>query len=172
MGRNLIIYPMQFVLLVLVQVLVLNNIQFSGYINPYLYILFILWLPVEAPKWLVMVLAFLIGFSVDLFSDTLGMHTSASIFLAFCRPGILRFLAPRDGYEANQIPNLQTMGLNWFVSYISIGTLLHHLFLFFVEVFRFTEALSTIGRTLASSIFTLLLILLTQLFFYNREVRK
>jgi len=172
MIRSFITYPLQFILLVLVQVLVLNNIQFSGFINPYLYILFILWLPIETPSWLVMVLACFLGLSVDLFTDTMGMHASASIFLAFCRPGILRFLAPRDGYETNQIPNLQMMGIVWFISYVSIATILHHLFLFFIEVFRFSEFLSTFGRAMASSVFTLLLIFITQLFFYNQEARK
>jgi len=172
MIRSVIKYILQFILLILVQVLVLNNIQLSGFINPYLYILFILWLPIETPKWTVMLLACFLGFSVDLFTDTLGMHTSASIFLAFCRPALLRFLAPRDGYESNQIPNVQQLGFVWFLSYVIIGTILHHLFLFFVEVFRFSEAFSTIGRSIVSSLFTVLLILMTQLFFYNKEARK
>ena len=172
MIRNIIKYALQFVLLILVQVLVLNNIQFTGYINPYLYILFILWLPIEIPNWALMTLACLVGLFVDLFTDTLGMHTSASIFLAYCRPGILRFLAPRDGYEVNQIPNVQQLGFSWFISYVVLATVAHHFFLFFVEVFRFSDALSTIGRSLASSVFTVLLILMTQIFFFNKEARK
>lgn len=172
MIRNFISYPLQFVVLVLVQVLLLNNIQFSGYINPYVYILFILWLPIEIPKVLLMLLACLIGLSVDVFSNTLGMHTSASIFLAFCRPSILRFLAPRDGYELNQSPNMKQLGLQWFLSYAGIAIVLHHIFLFYVEVFGFTDFFSTLGRSLSSSVFTLLVVLMVQFFFSNVEAKK
>ena len=172
MIKNLITYPLQFILLVLLQIVVLNNIQFSGFINPYLYIIFILWLPFTTPKWLLLTIGFILGFSVDTFSDTLGMHTSASIFLAFCRPYVLNGLAPRDGYEANQLPGYQNFGFIWFLSYAAILTFLHHIFLFLVEVFRFNDFSLTLGRTLASTIFTLLLICITQLFKYNSEARK
>jgi hypothetical protein len=172
MIRQFFTFPIQFILLVLVQVLVLNNIQFSGFINPFLYILFVLWLPIETPKWLVLVLSMSIGLAVDIFSDTLGMHTSASIFLGYCRPYILKAIAPREGYEVNQKPSIQDLGFNWFLAYSTLCVLLHHLFLFFVEVFRFSEPFSTIGRSLASAFFTLILILITQFFFYNAEARK
>ena len=162
-------YPIQFCLLVLLQVLILNNIQFSQYINPYLYIIFILWLPIETPKWALLLVAFFLGGAVDVFSNTLGMHMSASLFLAFCRPGILRVLSPRDGFEPNQIPGIKDFGLAWFISYAAIMTLLHHLFLFYVEVFRFSDFFLTLGRVFASALFTLLLILISQYFKYNAE---
>jgi len=171
MIRNLLTYPILFGFFVLIQVLILNNIQLSGYINPYLYILFILWLPVETNRALVMLVAFLLGISIDVFSNTVGMHAAASVFLAFCRPYILQFMAPRDGYEGDQIPGIQSFGLRWFVTYSTIAVLLHHLFLFYTEIFRFSEFFSTLGRVLASSIFTLVLIVLAQLFRYNTEQR-
>lgn len=169
MVRSLILYPIQFILLVAIQVLVLNNIQFSGYINPYLYIIFILWLPFETPNWLLLSIAFVLGLSVDIFSDTLGMHTSACLFMAFCRPFILNRIAPRDGYDSNQNPSIQDFGIAWFVGYASILCLLHHLFLFTVEIFRFSDYFSTLGRALASSFISILLIVLTQFLRYNTE---
>lgn len=119
-----------------------------------------------------MLLALLLGVSVDVFSDTLGMHSSATIFLAFVRPSILKFLAPRDGYEPTQTPSVNEMGLAWFLGYVSICTFLHHLFLFFVEVFRFTDFFDTIGRVLASTVFTIVLIMITQLFHYNADAKR
>ena len=172
MIKNIITYPLQFILLVLLQVMVLNNIQFSSFVNPFLYILFIIWLPIDTSKLLVMTLAFFIGISVDVFTDTLGMHTSACVFLAFVRPFILSLLAPRDGYEANQKPTMNDFDLQWFLIYASLCTLLHHLFLFFVEIFTFSDFFSTLGRALASSGFTLLLIMIIQFFYYNAEARK
>lgn len=172
MIRSIITYPLQFILLVFIQILVLNNVQLSGSINPFLYILFILWLPVEMNKLLVMLVAFFTGMTIDVFSDTMGMHASACVFLAFVRPYVLAALAPRDGYELNQRPSLNQFGFQWFVIYASICTFLHHLFLFFVEVFRFSEFLDTLWRTLASSFFTLVLILIMQYFNYNAESKR
>ncbi len=93
--RNII----RFVLLVLFQVLVFNNIQLGGYLNPYIYVLFLLLMPFETPRWLLLVAAFTLGISIDVFSNTLGIHTSATVFMAFIRPFVLDFIAPRDGYE-------------------------------------------------------------------------
>lgn len=159
-------------MLVLIQVIILNNVQYSSFVNPFLYILFVLWLPIEMNKALVMLLAFLIGLSVDVFSDTMGMHASASVFLAFIRPFVLSILAPRDGYEANQKPSLNQFGMQWFLIYAGFCTFLHHLFLFIVEVFTFSDFMNTIGRVLASSVFTLLLIMIIQYFHYNAETKK
>ena len=92
--RNLL----RFAVLVLVQVLILNNIQISGYLNPYVYVLFVLLLPFETPNWLLLVVAFLLGLSIDLFSQTPGIHAFATVFMAFFRPFILNVLSPRDGY--------------------------------------------------------------------------
>ena len=72
----------RFVVLVFIQVAILNNIQISGFINPYMYVLFILLLPFETPNWILLVLSFFLGLSIDIFSNTLGMHASASVFMA------------------------------------------------------------------------------------------
>lgn len=172
MIKNIITYPFQFVLFVLLQVLILNNIQLGGTINPFLYILFILWLPIETNKALVMGIAFVLGLSIDVFTDTMGMHASACVFLAFARPFMLNILAPRDGYELNVSPTAGTLGWFWFIRYAAIGIFLHHFFLFFVEVFRFTEFFDTMGRVLASSVFSLLLISLAQFFTSNTEEKR
>lgn len=172
MVRNLITYPLQFIFFVLLQGLVLNNVQFSSIINPYLYILFILWLPIETPKFVLLLVSFILGLSVDLFSNTVGMHASATLFLAFCRPFVLRFFEPRDGYEPNQKPGLNHFSLSWFLIYTLILTFLHHLFLFYVEVFRFSDFFSTLSRVIASTVFTVTLILISQFFVYNAEDRR
>ncbi|MEQ8908982.1 MAG: rod shape-determining protein MreD [Vicingaceae bacterium] len=172
MVRSFITYPFQFFFFVLVQVLVLNNMQFSSMINPYLYIIFLLWLPIETPKWFLLAVAFVLGIAVDMFTNTMGMHASACIFLAFCRPFILGLMAPRDGYEPNQKPGIKDFGIAWFVTYATILTLLHHLFLFYVEVFRFENFFSTLARVFASTLFTLVLIVISQYFRYNAEDRS
>src|SRR5690554_6942001 len=162
MIRYILLTILQFIFLIILQTLILNNIQFSGYINPYLYILFILWLPLKTPKFLLLFLAFCLGLVVDIFSNTIGMHTAATVILAFSRPYILQILEPREGYEVNQSPNIQNFGLKWFTAYAAMLTFLHHIFLFYIEVFRFTDFFSTFIRVIFSWIFTMILIIIAQ----------
>ncbi|NNF81959.1 MAG: rod shape-determining protein MreD, partial [Flavobacteriaceae bacterium] len=81
----------RFILLVLIQVLVLNNINFLGYINPYIYILFILLYPIQNNRLLFIFLSFLLGLFVDIFLDSGGVHAAASVFIAYFRPLFLKF---------------------------------------------------------------------------------
>jgi rod shape-determining protein MreD len=164
LGRNII----RFLVLVLAQILVLNNIQVSGYIVPYIYVLFILLLPFEIPGWMLLLTGFALGITVDLFTQTPGMHASATVFMAFLRPWVLEMSAPRDGYEAGTFPRLYYMGFQWFLRYTVILVLAHHFMLFYIEVFRFSEFFSTLLRVLLSSLFSVILIMLSQYFIYRK----
>jgi len=162
--RNII----RFIVLVLVQVLIINNIQISGFIVPYFYILFILLMPFETPKWVLLVSAFTLGLVVDLFTQTPGMHAAASVLMAFLRPFILEMSAPRDGYEAGTFPRVHYYGFQWFLRYTVILVLAHHFILFYIEVFRLSEFFSTFLRVLLSSLFSVILIMLSQYFIYRK----
>lgn len=159
----------RFIFLVLLQGLILNNVDLFGFVTPYLYVLVILLFPLEMNKSLVLVLSFLLGMGIDMFSHTWGMHTSAAVFAAFMRPLLLRVLAPRDGYPVGVTPDMSHMGINWFLVYAFILIFFHHLFLFFVEVFRFSEFFYTLGRSLASMIFTFLLVILAQFLTFRQK---
>lgn len=159
----------RFFLLILLQVLVFDNMQLNGYINPYVYVLFILLLPFETPQWLLLISAFLLGFGVDLFSDTMGMHTAACVFMAFCRPGVLRFVFSSKDYEVGITPGINDLGFNWFIRYSIILVLIHHLLFFYLEVFNFHEFFYTLGRVILSTIATLLLIIIGQYLFYKKK---
>ena len=156
-------------ILVLFQVLVLNNIQVSGYINPYMYVLFILLLPFETPRWLLLISGFAIGISIDLFANTLGMHTSATVFMAFLRPYVLKVIVPHDEYESGTYPRLYYFGFTWFLKYSLVLVFLHHTFLFYVEVFRITFFFHTMLRVMLSTLFSVFLIILSQFFIYRKQ---
>ena len=159
----------RFLFLLLFQVLILNNIQLSGYLNPFLYVLFILMLPFQTPDWLVLVLSFFLGISVDMFADTGGLHAAASVLLGFLRKPILRLVSPREGYDVNHKPTIQQFGFGWFFTYAGILVFVHHLFLFYMEAFRFSEFFSTFFRVILSSLFTLVLIFISQFFFSKNK---
>jgi rod shape-determining protein MreD len=155
----------RFFLLIALQILILNNIQFSGFINPYLYVLFILMLPFETPKWIVLILAFIMGISIDIFSDSAGMHAAAATFMGYCRPYVLNIIKPRDGYEFSLNPTYSDMGVNWFITYAGILIFLHHLVYFYIEIFRMNEFFIIFLRVILSSVFTLLLVIFSQMLF-------
>lgn len=158
-------------ILVLIQVFVLNNIQLGGYINPYLYVLFILLLPFEIPGWLLLLISLITGLTIDMFTNTQGMHAAATVFLGFLRPYMLSLISPRDGYEFGTKPSISHLGFTWFITYAGILVFLHHLLLFYIEVFRFSEFFSTFFRVIVSSVFTLVLIVIVQFLFPAKKPR-
>ena len=165
-------FIMRFILLLGMQVLVLNHIQLGGYINPFLYVMFILMLPVRLPKVLLLFIAMLTGLTVDVFSNTMGMHAAASLFIGFLRPAWLRIMAPRDGYEADAVPSIRNFGFQWYLVYASVLVFAHHFLLFYLEVFRLSEFFSTFIRIVLSSLVTLVLIILAQYLFTKPEGRN
>ena len=168
MINSLLRYTGLFALIILIQVLLMDNIQFSGYINPYVYILFIILLPFEIQSWQLLSLAFVTGLTMDLFNGTPGLHTSATLVAGFIRPYLLRLIAPREDYEQGVIPGIKSYGLRWFVIYVSVMVIVHHIFLFYIEVFRFTFFFATLLRVILSAIFTIFFILVVQLMLIRR----
>ena len=166
MINSILRFGLIFILLIFLQVLLFNNIQFSGYVNPYVYVLFILLLPVEIPSWLLLLLSFATGLIIDFFSGSPGMHSSSTLLAGFVRPYILRIISPRDGYEPGSDPSMLTYGFTWFLTYTLLIVLVHHTALFYLEVFRFAEFFRTLLRVLLSSLFSITFILLIE--YYRR----
>jgi len=161
-------YLLQFVVLILVQLLVFNNIEFSGYINPYIYVLFVLLLPFDVPKALLLISSFLLGLVIDLFMGTPGVHSTATVFMAFSRPFVLTLFSPREGYQTGTYPRMAQFGIEWFVKYTVTLVLLHHFALFYLEVFTLSHFFSTFFRALLSSLLTALIIILSQFFIFRQ----
>jgi len=150
-----------FISLVLVQVLIFNQVQFSGFFNPYVYLLFIILLPLSAPRYLVLILAFLLGLIIDVFSNSLGVHSAATVFAAYARPLVIRVISNRED-DKSDYPGLHQNKLIWFVNYVLIMVLLHHTILFYLEVYTFTNFFNTFYRVILSSLFSIIIIVLSQ----------
>lgn len=161
-------YILTFIGVLIAQVLVFNQIQFSGYINPAFYIVFILILPLSTPAWLRLISSFLLGFFVDIFSQSPGLHTSASVLIAFLQPNIILAFQNTE-IEGNKPSNLSFLGFQWFLSSSAILVLIHQSLYFFLEVFSFSNFLNTLYRILLSSFATFIVIILTQLIIYRKQ---
>lgn len=161
-------HTVKLIFLIVFQIFILNNIEFSGYINPFIYIVFILHLPLNTPKWLLLILGFGLGISIDIFSDTAGMHAIATVFLAFLRPGVINMLSQKQEVDADAMPSIRDMGLSWFFMYSLILIAAHHFVLFYIEVFRFSEFFVTFSRAALSTFATFLLIIISEYLFIKK----
>ena len=158
--------------LVLIQVLIMDKVNFYGFLNPYVYLLFILLLPFETPGWLLLLLSFTMGLTVDIFSGTLGLHAASSVFAGFMRPVIIKFVGEKPEYDITTQPKLQQMGLKWFIAYALLMTFAHQLFLNMLDVFSLDELWQTLLRVIISTLFTFLFIMLFEYIFAPRKQNK
>jgi rod shape-determining protein MreD len=170
MNSPLIKYAFRFVVLLLLQVLVLNKINLGGYVNPYIYLLFILLLPAAMNKGLVLILAFLTGITVDIFGNTPGLHTAATVFMAYSRPAILNLFFKNIEFTGTEEPIPAKVGLGGFFRYTLVMVFLHHLLLFMLEVLSLNNLLHTFYSILLSTMVTTALIMIIVMFFSKRKV--
>lgn len=166
---NNLVHVFRFILLVALQVIILNNIQFMGYINPYLYIYFILLLPFETPKWLLLILSFALGLAIDIFSVSIGIHAFACVFAAFCRPMVINMLISGRETELKIAPSIRDMGFRWFITYTLFIVFIHHFLIFFLELYRIDELFNVFLRMLMSTSFTIILVISVQYLFYRNK---
>ncbi|CAL1521608.1 rod shape-determining protein MreD [Chitinophaga sp. MM2321] len=164
--RNII----RFGFLLLIQVFVLNEILINQLVSPYLYMLFILALPFNLPRPVVMLLGFFVGLSLDMFMNTMGMHAAACVFIAYLRPFIINVLSPQGGFETTQkTPSMTSMGVSQFLIYAAVLVFLHHTVYFITEVFGFANPLYVMLKIVLSTAASLFLIILYELLFFTKK---
>lgn len=156
----------RFVVLILIQILVCSHINFLGYINPYIYILFIILFPVINNRIAFLIVSFLLGITLDMFSDSGGIHAAACVTIAYIRPQVLKFSFGTI-YE-HQSVKFGTVDFGSRLSYITILTVIHHLVLFSLEIFNTSQIILILQKTLFSSIFTIILCVLITIIFSQK----
>lgn len=145
----------RFILLIAVQVLVFNNMNFLGYINPYPYILFIILYPVNGNKYGLLVSSFFLGIIMDMFCNSGGVHAAACLALAYYRPYVFKF-AFGLSYEYQTVKLIDVLTPERF-SFILISVIIHHFALFLLEVFRLNFLWEILLKTVVSTIFTIII---------------
>jgi rod shape-determining protein MreD len=147
-----------FIGLVLIQALLLNNICLFGLATPFAYVYLLLVIDKDIDRIGLMVIAFLLGLAVDVFSNTPGVNAGASVLVAFMRPGLLRLFSPRDIYE-NFEPGIYTLGFGPFIRYAFVTLLLHHAALLLLEAFSLSNIGYLMPRIFCSALLTLVLVI-------------
>ena len=103
-----------------------------------------------------------------MFYDTAGIHAASCTMIGFLRYFILKLLSPREGYDVGLSPTIESMGSLWFITYAFIIIFIHHLFVFYLEIFRFNEFFNTLLRVILSSIGTFVFVYIIQ-FLFNKS---
>lgn len=159
---------LRFGLLVLVQVLVFNRLNFFGYINPLIYILFLYWYPIKQNRTTFIVVCFLLGLCVDVFSDTLAINAASTVTIAYLRPTIMRFVFGVN-YEFQSFKLNNSTKAQQF-TFLALLIIIHHLVYFTLEIFSFSNSLLILQKTVTVGIATLILgTLISSLFSSKKE---
>jgi hypothetical protein len=158
MNSAVLVNIARFILLLVGQILIFNNLNFLGYINPYPYILFIILYPVNGNKTGLLLASFFLGLILDMFCNSGGVHAAASLILAYYRPYIFKFSFGLS-YEYQTVKLNDVLTPERF-SFLLIAVIIHHFTLFLLEIFRFTFLFEVVLKTVVSTLFTLLICIL------------
>jgi rod shape-determining protein MreD len=162
---------LRFIFFVLLQVYVLDKVRLHQMVTPYVYFLFIFWLPFRMNRTTQMLLAFLLGYTIDSFRHHPGFHAAACVLIAYLRPFFINILMPQEGAEANyREPSMQSMGgLAPYMVYAAILVFFHNAWLFFLEAWQFSNIWYFLVKTLLSTLISLALILVLELLFSRKQ---
>lgn len=161
----------RFAILMLVQVFIFDRIHINYMVTPYIYFLFILWMPFKLNRSAQMLIAFSLGFTLDSFRHNPGFHAAACVLMAYFRPFLINIMIPQEGADSNyDEPSARSMGgfLPYMV-YAGVLTFIHHAWLFFLEAWQFGNLWYFLVKTLLSTAVSLLLIIIAELLFSRKQ---
>ena len=159
----------RFILYIILQVLVLKDINLAGTNQNYIFLLIypvaILTLPIKIPQFFMVLIAFAIGFIVDLFYISPGVHAGACLWMVVSRPLVLRMFEPKNGYQTDINPTISNLGVVWFAKYASVLLFIFFLSYFILEIFTFVYLGEILLKTVLSFFVSSIIIFLIQLFY-------
>lgn len=164
----------RFILFLLVQVYVLNKVPpLHQFVVPYLYFIFILWLPFSVGRWFLLLIAFAYGMSLDYFLGTPGLHAAPCVLIAYLRPFLLNlFIAQESTEQSFAEPSVKSMGTTPYFLYVLLLTFIHHSYLVLIEWLQFGNILFFLGKVTATTALSLILIFITEVLFFRKAKYK
>jgi rod shape-determining protein MreD len=158
---------LRFIILIFVQVYVLNKIPpLHQYIVPYLYFLFIIWLPFSVSRIGLLLIGFFAGLTLDYFTMTPGLHAAACTLIAYIRPLLISVLNPKDSSELSyREPSAKAMQWAPYAVYVVTLTLLHNGYMLLLEFINIGGFLDFIIKIISTTAISLLLIFIAELLF-------
>lgn len=169
MTRNTIVQFISFFIYLLLQVLLFKSLTLFNVAFCFIYVGYILLLPIETNSLWLMIIGFIMGFCVDIFYDSLGLHALSLVFIGYIRNYWLSAITLQGGYDAGTLPNMASQGLQWYLVYTLPLVFVHHLCLFLVEASNMGLFWHSMLKTIASLFFTMTLLVLQQYWIPQRE---
>lgn len=160
MNNNIAQNILLFVGLFLLQVLVLNNVLFNGYLNPFLYILFVIVYPYKKDRGIFLFLCFLLGLLIDFFLNSGGINAAATLFAGYIRLPLLKRILRKQEIDF-PVFNITKQPFLKVLSYVSILVVVHSIIVFTLEYFELSHFKTIISRSFFTSIFTIILVMLS-----------
>ncbi|MDB5281611.1 MAG: rod shape-determining protein MreD [Bacteroidota bacterium] len=161
----------RFLLLLMAQVLIFSNAKFSSFINPYIFPLFILLLPFETPRWLMMLIGFFAGLTLDIAVGSAGMHSAACVLIGYLRPFLITVITPK-GTEFEISPNVYAQGPTWFAVYLGVTMLVYLTFYFLIEAATFLNFFLLLLKIVTSTIVSVFFMFIFLYLFSSRKKRR
>lgn len=158
----------RWVLLIFLQIGIFNNLELFGLLNPFVYIFTIIMLPLGIPRSLLLLIGFLTGWTIDIFSNTGGLHAAATTLLAFTRPWWVGITIPRTNYDELNNIRIKDIEFGQFITYVALLTGCHHLVLYWGESMAWADFWLIVGKTLVNSLFTILMIIAFRYFDFSQ----
>lgn len=171
MSRINIIQIISFFIYLLYQALILKNIVLFNTAFCFLYVAYLFFLPVESNPLFLMFMGFIMGFAIDIFYDSLGLHAFSCVLVMYVRNYWLSLITPQGGYDTSATPSIAVNGMQWFLMYTIPLVFLHHSVLFFVEAGGFGMFWFTLWKIITSTIFTTLVTVVVQYLFPSGRYR-
>ncbi len=161
----------RFICFILFQVYILNQVPpLHQFITPYLYFLYILWLPFSTSRFSLLLISFVFGLTLDYFMNTPGLHAAPCVLIAYLRPFLINLLISQEGAELNYAePSIKSLGLAPYSLYILVFTFMHHFYLVFIEWIQFGTFFYFLGKVLATTGISLMLIFITEMLFFRKQ---
>jgi hypothetical protein len=166
---NIISYVLYFILFFFLQVIFFRNVSLFDYALCFVYIGYLLMLPIDIKPIPLMLIAFAFGLLIDSFFDTVGINSFVCVFIAYIRPYILKLLTPGGGYDTQTEISISYMGFVWFIKYAALVIFIHHFLYFTLESWNISYFLRIMVRSVLSTFFTLFVIVLLQYLFKRTD---
>jgi rod shape-determining protein MreD len=168
MIKSVIKIIINFTVFVLLQVWVLNNVHLFRVVAPLLYVYVIVKLPIQMTRTQNILIAFLLGLIIDVFSNTLGLHAAACSLIGLLRNPLVESHVEKDMIEGTT-PSYNTFGTGAFMRYVFTLVLVHHVALFLIESITLFDPLFLLLRICASVLLTTLCIFVLEAFNIGRK---
>lgn len=166
-NNTFIINLVRFILLVLVQVLVFNRLNFFGFINPMVYVLFLYWYPIKRDRTTFILVCFFLGILIDIFSDSLAINAAATLTIAYLRPSIMRFVFGVN-YEFQSFKLNSSTKAQQF-TFLALLIIIHHVVYFTLEIFSFANVLLILKKSITIGAASIILCLLFSSLFSTKK---